>query len=135
MAVSDYDEKTRITQVVQNPLVDEGTGNDCVVVIYTKESGLLGKRFVLERNPVRVGRGADNAVVLEGDSVSRRHAHFESRGPTWFIEDDNSTNETITIDLENPPWATSVVFTFGLYDAGNDWWWAIDNIKVTGMPK
>lgn len=92
--MSDYDEKTRITQVVQNPLVDEGTGNDCVVVIYTKEPGLLGKRFVLERNPVRVGRGTDNAIVLEGDSVSRRHAHFESRGTTWYIVDDNSTNGT-----------------------------------------
>ena len=106
MTVSDYDEKTRITQVVQNPLVDEGTGNDCVVVIYTKESGLLGKRFVLERNPVRVGRGADNAIVLEGDSVSRRHAHFESRGPTWYIVDDNSTNGTYLneeqIEVEAP---------------------------------
>jgi hypothetical protein len=50
-------------------------------------------------------------------------------------KDDNSTNETITVNVENPPWATHVVFTFGLYDAGNDWWWAIDNIKLTGMPK
>jgi diguanylate cyclase (GGDEF)-like protein len=92
--VTDYDEKTRITQVVQAPVVDEATGNDCVVVIYAKESGLLGKRFVLEKNPVRVGRGTDNAIVLEGDSVSRRHAHFESRGRSWYIVDDNSTNGT-----------------------------------------
>lgn len=52
-----------------------------------------------------------------------------------FYKDDSSTNETITIALENPPWATNVVLTFGLFDAGNDWWWAIDNIKVTGSPK
>ena len=25
-----------------------------------------------------------------------------------------------------------MVLTFGLFDAGNDWWWAIDNIVVTG---
>jgi hypothetical protein len=39
------------------------------------------------------------------------------------------------IDIDNPPWATNVVLKFGMFDAGNDWWWAIDNIKVTGMPK
>ncbi len=36
------------------------------------------------------------------------------------------------VDLENPPWATSLVLTFGLYDDGNDWWWAIDNVEVSG---
>ena len=60
---------------------------------------------------------------------------WESETGSPNFKDDNSTNETITIDLENPPWATSVVLTFGLYEAGNDWWWAIDNLKVTGMPK
>jgi diguanylate cyclase (GGDEF)-like protein len=92
--VSEFDEKTRVTQVVQRPPVEEGTGNDCLVVIYTKEAGLLGKRFVLDRNPLRVGRGADNHIVLEGDSVSRRHAHFERRSNAWYVVDDGSTNGT-----------------------------------------
>lgn len=92
--MSEFDEKTRVTQVVQRPAVEEATGNDCVVVIYTKEPGLLGKRFVLDRNPVRIGRGADNQIVLEGDSVSRRHAHLERRSNRWYAVDDGSTNGT-----------------------------------------
>jgi len=48
------------------------------------------------------------------------------------FKDDNSTNETIYIDIDNPPSASSMVLTFGMFDAGNDWWWAIDNILVTG---
>jgi len=92
--VSEFDEKTRVTQVVQRPAIEESTGNDCLVVIYTKEPGLLGKRFVLDRNPLRVGRGADNHIVLEGDSVSRRHAHFERRANAWYVVDDGSTNGT-----------------------------------------
>ncbi|MHC4071778.1 MAG: hypothetical protein ACYTGS_07075 [Planctomycetota bacterium] len=60
---------------------------------------------------------------------------WESDPGSPNFKHDQSTNETITVDLENPPWATSVVLTFGMYDAGNDWWWAIDNIKVTGFPK
>jgi diguanylate cyclase (GGDEF)-like protein len=98
--VADSEEKTRVTTIVQKPLTDEARprGNDCLVVIYTKEPSLLGKRFMLDTSPLRVGRGAENNIVLEGDSVSRRHAHFEQRSQTWFAVDDNSTNGTYVND-------------------------------------
>jgi diguanylate cyclase (GGDEF)-like protein len=97
--VSENDEKTRVTAIVQKPVVDETkAGNDCLVVIYTKEPTLLGKRFVLDQTPFRVGRGPENNIVLDGDSVSRRHAHFEQRGPSWIAVDDNSTNGTYVND-------------------------------------
>jgi two-component system, cell cycle response regulator len=99
--VNDFDEKTRVTQVVQPPLSEGGAAKnttDCLVVIYTKEPTLLGKRFVLEHNPTRVGRGADNHVVLDGDSVSRRHAQFRQQGTYWVVVDDGSTNGTYCND-------------------------------------
>ncbi len=98
--MTDSEEKTRVTAVVNPP----GGGalaakkNDCLVVIYTKEPTLLGKRFVLEHSPTRIGRGADNHVVLDGDSVSRHHAHLEQRGEGWFVVDDGSTNGTYVND-------------------------------------
>lgn len=98
--MSDFDEKTRVTQVIQAPPNGAGLapGTDCLVVIYTKEPTLLGKRFVLDQNPTRVGRGADNQIVLDGDSVSRRHARFEHRGSQWLVIDDGSTNGTYCND-------------------------------------
>ena len=99
---ADYDEKTRVTQVVQQPPADESPGNDCLVVIYTAESGLLGKRFVLDKSPTRVGRGAESQIVLEGDSVSRRHAHFERRAGAWYVVDDGSTNGTYVNEEQIP---------------------------------
>jgi two-component system, cell cycle response regulator len=99
--VNDFDEKTRVTQVVQPPpggVTSPKSATDCLVVIYTKEPTLLGKRFVLEHNPTRVGRGADNHVVLDGDSVSRRHAQFRQKGAEWVIVDDGSTNGTYCND-------------------------------------
>jgi diguanylate cyclase (GGDEF)-like protein len=99
--VNDFDEKTRVTQVVQPPpggAAAAKPATDCLVVIYTKEPTLLGKRFVLEHNPTRVGRGADNHVVLDGDSVSRRHAQFRLQGANWVVVDDGSTNGTYCND-------------------------------------
>jgi two-component system, cell cycle response regulator len=93
------DEKTRVTAVVAspNPVSGEG-GTDCLVVIYTKEPTLLGKRFVLDSSVTRIGRGSENQIVLDGDSVSRRHAHLEQRGPAWWAVDDGSTNGTFVND-------------------------------------
>lgn len=100
--MNDFDEKTRVTQVVNPPAPTEGSAakntNDCLVVIYTKEPTLLGKRFVLDTSPTRVGRGADNQIVLDGDSVSRRHAQFRQKGDAWIIVDDGSTNGTYCND-------------------------------------
>jgi diguanylate cyclase (GGDEF)-like protein len=98
--VSESEEKTRVTTIVQKPVPQETgpRGGDCLVVIYTKEPTLLGKRFVLDVSPMRIGRGAENHIVLEGDSVSRRHAHIEQRGTVWWAIDDGSTNGTYVND-------------------------------------
>jgi len=59
---------------------------------------------------------------------------WESNEASPNFKPDTSTNETIVVDLGNPAGAKSMVVTFGLFDAGNDWWWAIDNVEITGNP-
>ena len=49
-----------------------------------------------------------------------------------FFKDDNSTNEHIIVPLGNPEGASNVKITFEMFDAGNDWWWAIDNVALKG---
>ena len=93
-SVNEFDEKTRVTQVSQAEPSEQVGANDCVVVIYTKEPTMLGKRIVLDQAIMRIGRGTDNNIVLDGDSVSRRHAHFERRNDAWYAVDDGSTNGT-----------------------------------------
>ena len=100
--MSEFEEKTRVTQVTQSNIPEDGSGTDCIVIIYTKEPGMLGKRFPLEGGRVRVGRGTDNQIVLEGDSVSRRHAMFEQRDNRWYAMDEGSTNGTYVNEKQIP---------------------------------
>lgn len=44
---------------------------------------------------------------------------------------DHMTNEKVTVPMNNPAGASSVVLSFELIEAGNDWWWAIDNVTIT----
>jgi two-component system, cell cycle response regulator len=104
--VSTFDEKTKVTSVGPLPKPDSPPGDDCLVVIYSKDPALLGKRFLLEATPTRVGRGPDNEIVLDGESISRRHASWERRGSRWWVVDERSTNGTYVndelIDQEHP---------------------------------
>jgi hypothetical protein len=43
---------------------------------------------------------------------------------------DDAPNESLDIALNNPQGAGNVVITWGMENAANDWWWAIDNIRV-----
>jgi hypothetical protein len=47
----------------------------------------------------------------------------------------DATNETVKVKIDAPAGAKSMVLTFGLFNCGNNWWWAIDNILVTAAPK
>jgi hypothetical protein len=43
----------------------------------------------------------------------------------------DACNETVELPLNNPAGAASMILTFSMPHAQNDWWWAIDNIVVT----
>ncbi len=46
------------------------------------------------------------------------------------VNDLEQVNETLEIPIENPADTAEIVISFGLLNARNDWWWAIDNIKL-----
>ncbi|MEO2047014.1 MAG: hypothetical protein ABGX16_10610 [Pirellulales bacterium] len=48
-------------------------------------------------------------------------------GPNFH---NDAPNEAVEIGLNNPAGANSAVITFGMEDAVNNWWWAIDNLVV-----
>lgn len=96
--MQDSDIKTRVTPLEE--LRPQTKGQDCLVVIYSSDARQFGKRYILGDEPLTVGRGQENRIVLDNDSVSRRHCRAEKRGAQWFIVDLDSTNGTYVNDQQ-----------------------------------
>jgi two-component system cell cycle response regulator len=88
------DAKTRIT-TVKGISATVAPGNECLVVIY---GGSLGQKYELSDHVVSMGRDPDNSVVIDVDSVSRRHARIETFSGSKYLVDLNSTNGTYLND-------------------------------------
>ena len=93
----DSEIKTRVAPFSE-PHITAGAGQDCLVVIYAPSSKQLGKRFSLVDGEVRIGRGIENSVILNSDSISRRHARIEIRSGGYYLVDMHSTNGTYVND-------------------------------------
>ena len=86
--------KTRITSVkkIVESVVDTSV---CLVEIYGMN---LGKKYELTDNVVSLGRDPSNHVVIDTDSVSRRHARIETYNSDKYVVDLESTNGTYLND-------------------------------------
>src|SRR5207237_955644 len=64
------------------------------------------------------GNGFDNLLTL--NAANSGGGSSETR-----------INDDVTLDINNPGSGTAII-RFSMSDAGNDWWWAVDNVQVTG---
>ena len=86
-----FDEKTRVTDGESFKPV--GPTNDALVLIYPPGPD-LGRRYTLKNNIVNLGRDTSNQIVVNSDSVSRRHARLTIESGQRLITDLQSTNGT-----------------------------------------
>lgn len=90
------DEETRVSTVSR--IVDKAiSGESCLVVIYGPN---LGRRYPLDGAELRIGRGADNDMVIDMDNVSRLHAKVFKKDDGIYVEDLDSTNGSYVNDVE-----------------------------------
>jgi two-component system, cell cycle response regulator len=93
---SNDNHKTRVASLEE--LKSRPPGEDCLVVIHAPVQSDLGRRHVLNRPQITIGRGRDNDIVLASDCVSRNHARLEHRGAALHVIDLTSTNGTFVND-------------------------------------
>jgi hypothetical protein len=72
---------------------------------------------------IEVNYGSGFTEVLRWESVA---------GPNFH---NDNANESVEVMLNNPLGATSAIVRFGLVNATDDWWWAVDNIVVSAVPE
>jgi two-component system, cell cycle response regulator len=89
---SDDEVNTRVTAL--RDLSPHAEGEDCLVTIHTAVESELGRRHILSRALMRMGRGRDNDIVVPSDAVSRHHAQLERRAADIVVSDLQSTNGT-----------------------------------------
>lgn len=74
------------------------------------------------------GNSIGTNVLLRWESMSQSENYKPQLDPDTDI---NARNEHVEVALENPAEAASMVITFDMPYATNDWWWAIDNVEVS----
>ena len=77
--------------------------------------------------PEEIQKATITARYNTGANVEVLRWHSADGDPKFH---ESAVNETVTIPLQNPAGAASVTLDFRLFDATNNWWWAIDNINV-----
>jgi diguanylate cyclase (GGDEF)-like protein len=94
--MDDTEIKTRVTFAPKLPVSAE-RGRECLVLIHPPGPN-LGRRYLLDANFVTIGRDSSNLIVLDKDSVSRKHARIGLRDGHRFVADLGSTNGTYVND-------------------------------------
>jgi diguanylate cyclase (GGDEF)-like protein len=89
---------TQITRVAPVQVQTKGAKKAFLVMIYPA-GAQMGRRYELKKERTIIGRGSDADVVVERESVSRKHAAIEKRGNAYWVADLNSTNGTYLNDV------------------------------------
>ncbi|RIK72348.1 MAG: hypothetical protein DCC67_19400 [Planctomycetota bacterium] len=72
-------------------------------------------------------------VFVDGslwDSFAGTGSNVSTPLPASLTYKPDNVNEHVTYDVPVPSGASTVKFTLGYLNAGNDWWWAIDNLAL-----
>lgn len=73
-------------------LIDVAAKQQALLLVLSEPC--LGSRVLLAEAPVEIGRGARGGLLIDADSVSRRHARVDWQGTAHRIVDLGSTNGT-----------------------------------------
>ncbi|MFA6046132.1 MAG: alkaline phosphatase family protein [Phycisphaerales bacterium] len=98
---------------------------------------------VAEAAPGTAYLALDSSWIPEGNQAASIMVSYDGGTPQSIAEwasaagphfKASAPNETLVLTLNNPEGAQSMVISFRMYNAGNNWWWAMDNLQVLARP-
>lgn len=83
----------------------------------------------------RINNQTGTVDAIFGSDAPKQVVKFDSDpdSPTYHM-DGEFINESVIVPINNPAGATTLKLRFGMTEAANDWWWAVDNIAVGEPP-
>jgi bifunctional DNase/RNase len=98
-ASADGLDATGLMELVPVPAIEDPTGPLVqppagVAILQIRQGPGAGAVFVLDDEVVGCGRDGTNPIVLDGATVSRKHAEFRRRGSQYVVSDLGSLNGT-----------------------------------------
>jgi hypothetical protein len=93
-------------------------------------TGLAADDLKLQFDSAWQTSGAQNAVITVdygNGEVTVLDWRSDANDPNYHATD---LNETVFVDLDNPAGATTAKVRFKYLDGSNNWFWAIDNIRI-----
>ena len=129
-AVADGDEWDDLPREGGNMFTFMTTGD--IAIDGIMENSLVF-RFHSSWRPEVVQTATIEATFDDGDAIEI--LRWESEGGDAEFYHGHEVNETVNISINNPAGAKSVKLTIAYLDAGNNWWWAIDNLILAGEPE
>lgn len=99
------------------------------------DSTLTSKPVALPSGLSQVHIGFASHYRQDGTQKAQVTVSFDGGAPTTILTlDADAENEYYSIPVAVPTGATSVKVAWRLYDAGNNWYWAVDDLKVSDQP-
>lgn len=107
------------TEII-SPAIDVSSAPEDKIVI----------RFDSSWRPEKDLRNQQARVSVRFDGGAWEEYLYWSSDPNDPNFHPDAENETIDLAIANPAGAGTMEISFEMFDAANDWWWAIDDIKV-----
>lgn len=107
-----------------------GTYNSLLVTPSINIAGVAAGKLAVEFDSSWRDEDTQTAIVevdYGNGFVEALRWSSDSNSPNFH---NDNVNETVFLKLNNPAGATTARIRFGLVNATDDWWWAVDNIRV-----
>ena len=128
------DDVVKFNSILSTPTIDLKSIEANSVVLQFDSSFRMEKNQDFE---IHVSFDGKAPIVLmsatsDDSDESVAAATFHDGSTEAFATSEDKVEFPMSIKVTNPEGAKSMVFSWAMLDADNDWWWALDNIVVTG---
>lgn len=90
--MDNYQEQTIINSENKKPGAVSRLESRGVLLVLSGDD--LGRSFIIDKSPIRIGREAWCDFVIDDPQISKRHCEIRCDGDDFFINDLESTNST-----------------------------------------